>query len=314
MATRSHGSRRVAQQSLIAVGVCVFAACNARVEVLGAVPEPDAGSMPADPARDGSVDGGQAVDGMLDALVPVEPDAAAEEAGTEVALPEPLLDYRFDEGAGVRVLDSSSGAPLTHLTIENPEAVTWTATGLQIDQPTRLSSEGAPSVLASDCQASNELTVEAWVVPAETVVANTRRILSMSSNQGRRNFLLGQGALSAEDPAAAWVFRVRTTATDANGLPMLSTGDGVVELRLTHVVGVRRADGTTLLFVDGVERARGMRGGDLSNWEDSLRITVGDEFQTDNDRRTWRGELRGISVYCEALSERQVGARFEAGP
>ena len=131
----------------------------------------DGGSGDAQPSgRDASIDGGGSqprIDAGRPDYVPVgdaqgpdEVDAGSEEAGPPpVLLPDPLVQYRFDEGAGERALDSSNSSPLVHLEFEDPQAVTWTANGLRIDQPTRLSSVEPPVALMTACQASNELYV-----------------------------------------------------------------------------------------------------------------------------------------------------------
>ncbi len=224
----------------------------------------------------------------------------------------PVVLYEFDEGAGDRAFDSSTSGALVHLRVNNPTRVTWVSGGLRIDEPTVLESALPPSALIEACRASGELTIEAWVRPAETLVRGTRRIVTLSASAAVRNFTLGQGALFSEPDSDAYVLRVRTSQlegtrqTQENGLPMLSTGPGFARPELTHVVSVHRADGSEAIFVDGSVAAQGSRLGDFSTWDDRYRIAVGNELDQSGDTRAWTGELHKLAIYARALPEEEI--------
>lgn len=78
---------------------------------------------------------------------------------------------------------------------------------------------------------SGELTLEAWVKPANTTQAGPARIVTLSADPSRRNFTLGQAADDFE-------VRFRTNTTSANGEPSLwsssqhtDTGPDICALR-----------------------------------------------------------------------------------
>ncbi|MCA9670434.1 MAG: LamG domain-containing protein [Myxococcales bacterium] len=242
-----------------------------------------------------------------------QPDSSAD-GPAPPELVAPAILYRFDEGAGDRVLDSSGSGTLVHLRIADTAKVTWLSDALRIDSAVLIRSEQPPRDFYDACRASGELSIEAWVRPAQTVVAGTHRIVSASASPSVRNFLLGQGGLNAQPAIDAFVLRVRTSSTDNNGLPMLSSGVGTATTSLQHVVAVRAADGSVTLFVDGKAVAQGTRGGDLANWAPDLLLALGDEIGSSDTTRAWLGELHLVALYAVALTPQQVARHLAAGP
>lgn len=127
----------------------------------------------------------------------------------------PLVHYTFAEKGGGIVHDvSEHGEPL-NLTIEKPNAVRWLPEGgLRIDSPTRIASAAAAGKVLQAVRRSGELTLEAWIQPANTTQAGPARIVTCSADPGRRNFTLGQALGDFE-------IRFRTTSTTPNGEPSL---------------------------------------------------------------------------------------------
>lgn len=221
-----------------------------------------------------------------------------------------LALYTFREGAGDTVRDvSGSGAPLD-LTVADNAAVAWGPTGLAITAPTRVASPGAAAKITGAVQASGAVTVEAWLTPANTTQLGPARIVSLAQDGGNRNVTLGQG-LYGSLPSALYNVRLRTTASDANGLPDLSTADGSLAARRMHVVFTRDAQGVSRIYLDGSPAATTNGGGDLSNWNPGYGLALANEYGAD---RPWLGELHLVAFYGAALSPAQVVQNFIAGP
>ena len=127
----------------------------------------------------------------------------------------PLLQYTFREGSGDVVRDvSGHGKPL-NLKVDKPGAVRWLpGGGLRIQSPTRITGTAAAEKIVQGIGHSGELTLEAWIKPANTSQAGPARIVTLSADPSRRNFTLGQAAGEFE-------LRFRTTTTSANGEPSL---------------------------------------------------------------------------------------------
>ncbi|MHB8866288.1 MAG: LamG-like jellyroll fold domain-containing protein [Pirellulaceae bacterium] len=138
------------------------------------------------------------------------------QAGVAATQPRPpLLHYTFREGSGDVVRDvSGMGEPL-NLKVDTTDAVHWLPEGgLRIASPTRIASEGAADKIAQAISRSGELTLEAWVKPANMTQSGPARIVTFSADTSRRNFTLGQAGGEYE-------VRFRTTATSPNGEPSL---------------------------------------------------------------------------------------------
>ncbi len=116
-------------------------------------------------------------------------------AAPRVTLGQQVL-YTFEEGTGTTVTDVSGvGTPL-NLTIETPAAATWVAGGLSVNGNALIASVGAASKVITAVKASNALTIEAWIIPANTTQSGPARIVSLSETLYVRNFTLGQSCVT----------------------------------------------------------------------------------------------------------------------
>lgn len=211
--------------------------------------------------------------------------------------------YTFTETSGTTVYDVSGvGAPLD-LSISNPAAVTWLGgSGLSVDANTVIASAGAASKIINAAQATNEITIEAWVQTADLSQSGPARLMTLSANATQRNFTLGQQNSSFD-------VRLRTTNTSDNGLPSVAASG--VQVSVQHVVYTRGAAGTARVYVDGVEQVSATVGGDLSNWNAGYSFGLANEM---TGNRPWLGILRLAAVYSRALSQAEVQQNFNAGP
>jgi len=217
-----------------------------------------------------------------------------------------ILFYAFDEGSGSTVTDQSDVLPKHDLTIADPGNVAWSTDHLAINTATALSTAGAATKVISRAQASGELSVEAWITPANATQGGPARIISMSTNAGVRNFMLGQ-----EAGTYAARFRAEGQADGDNGNPTIFTTAGTAAASLTHVVHTHDASGAEVLYVNGVEDETFTRTGGLSQWDATYPIVVANEGTND---RAWLGELHLIAIYDRALSAAEIEQNFTAGP
>ncbi len=212
--------------------------------------------------------------------------------------------YRFEEGTGTTVNDTSdNGAPL-NLSIIAPGNVTWLPEqdALRLDAPVRVESSGAAIKIFNAVFASNAVTLEAWVRPANSMQTGPARVATISDSTGVRNITLGQDA-------AGWETRLRTTATSDNGIPALAAGGAVTD-GLQHVVYTRASDGPAVLYVDGVAVAQTTVPGGTTNWNSSYPLVLGNEA---TGGRAWLGELHLVAFYGRALTGAEVQQNFSAG-
>lgn len=220
--------------------------------------------------------------------------------------------YIFDEGSGTTVHDrSGTGTPLDLTLVDAAtdaqlsDAIRWLdGGGLAIDAPVLLTSNGPATKVIDASRTTNEITLEAWIKPANAAQTGPVRIVTLSVDPFLRNLTLGQ-------EFAVYEVRLRTTATSENGMPELATSGDVAQAALTHVVYTRDAGGTAKIYVNGEETAAATIDGDLSNWDQSFQLALANELTQD---RPWLGEYHLIAIYNRALSSQEVLQNYEVRP
>ncbi len=219
--------------------------------------------------------------------------------------------YTFQEGGGDVVQDVSGVEPPIDLTVMG-EGYEWTDEGLvKSNTDGILLAEGSATKILQACQATEEITLEAWVTPADAIhTLVPARVLTYSLNTSYRNFTLGQTLTDA--PVPGWVARLRTTDTTVNGLPPLEW-ESTVAATPTHVVFTHAADGSEQLWVDAMERAAGDRTGSFEGWDpdtSAYHLALGNELTL---TRNWNGTFHLAAIYDRALSADEVQQNYDAG-
>ena len=212
--------------------------------------------------------------------------------------------YRFDEGHGDVVRDTSGAGEPINLKIESTSAVKWDASGLTVNEPTIIASAEPPNRLIEALKERGAVTIEAWVAPRDVQQSGPARVVTLSADPTQRNFTLGQDA-------DKYQVRLRATGTDANGMPALEGPGGSARARLTHVVYTRTRAGQARLYIDGEESGVVDVGGDFSNWDGSFRLALANEATKD---RPWHGTFRRVAIFSRALSADEVRALRSAAP
>lgn len=215
-----------------------------------------------------------------------------------------ILLYDFEEGSGAIVHDTSPRLPHVNLSLPPSDAFSWVSGGLSLKSSKPIVSDVPVSKLKTAVQLSNEISFEAWVEPGEPTQGGPARFFTVSFDENRRNFLLGQDE-------GAFVARLRTSETDDNGQGTLKTS-GLVTKALTHVAYTREVGGSERLFVNGVVAAEGTRPGSLSNWDESYHLALGGEQNVAENERVWHGAVHLVAIYDRALSAEEVAVNFKA--
>ncbi|MFT4647431.1 MAG: hypothetical protein ACI9X4_000643 [Glaciecola sp.] len=220
-----------------------------------------------------------------------------------------LAEYHFEEGAGSVVQDISGVQPALDLNIADSGAVSWVPGGLSIMSPTLLSTAGPATRITQSVQQSREITVEAWLRPDNLNQDGPARLFGISNGPSLRNFTLGQG-LWGSQPKDTFNMRMRTSATDMDGMPLLTTASGSASTGLQHVVYTHRQDGTSRIFVNGQVSSEIQLDGDMNNWDAGYRMAVAGEIGAS---RAWLGELYLMAIYDRALTAAEVNQNRAAG-
>ncbi|MEN0003527.1 MAG: LamG-like jellyroll fold domain-containing protein, partial [Bacteroidota bacterium] len=207
--------------------------------------------------------------------------------------------YDFTESSGTTVEDKVGNLDLH---IQNQSNTNWlSGCGLSIHTATILESSGNATALKTALQGTNEITIEAWIKPANTSQTGPARIVTMSPDWIDRNFTLGQSG-------NRYATRLRTG--NNNGLPEIVSPAASVGTNLQHVVYSREHSGEERIYIDGSVVYSGTRTGDFSNFVD-YPLAIANEV---GGSRAWLGEIYLVAIYSKDLSSSEVSQNFAAGP
>lgn len=239
--------------------------------------------------------------------VTVTVNSQGSQGGTRVTSGLVVL-YEFDETSGSTVADTSNHMAPLDLTIANTNNASFSNGYLDVTGDTLISSAGAATKVNTAVSASDEITVEAWVDPANLTQNGPARIVTVSSTPTARNVTLGQGVFGASgDQVEA---RLRSTGTGTNGTPATQTATQALDGSLQHVVFTRDSSGTTRVYVDGTQVVSSTASGDLSNWDNTMALGLAAELDSS---RFWHGRLHLVAIYDRALTSTEVGDNYTAG-
>ena len=216
--------------------------------------------------------------------------------------------YEFKEGQGRQVRDVSGSSDPLHLRIMNEGGVTWSERGLRLNEPTLITSERPATKIVNACRLTHEITLEAWIEPANVTQDGPARIISISKSKTERNVTLGQG-LHGNQPADLYMVRLRTSQTSINGLPAVVSPASSAAADLTHVVYTRHKNKRATLYINGQDRGLLDIDGNFDTWDDKMPLLLGNELSED---RPWSGLLNLCAVYSRALAPAEVLHNYEA--
>ncbi|GMQ86977.1 MAG: hypothetical protein BMS9Abin08_0175 [Gammaproteobacteria bacterium] len=216
--------------------------------------------------------------------------------------------YEFKTGAGTIALDTSNVGDDLNLTLSGDYQ--WVGGwGIQLNGGTA-KAQGTTTTsrkLHDLITATGEYSIEAWVVPGNVTQEGPARIVSYSAGVNARNFTLGQTQYNYD-------FLHRSSSTDANGEPALSTADADEDLQaaLQHVVVNYDPVNGRRIYVNGVftDDVDPSLAGNLSDWDDSFALVLGNEASSD---RPWQGILRMVAIHNRVLTPAQIQQNFDIG-
>ena len=220
--------------------------------------------------------------------------------GGTLTAAQPVILYEFNE-TSAQILDTSGVQPAANLSVSDANSVVRKSGSLTIISPTLITSSTPPTKLTEAVQKSGELTIAAWITPANSSQSGPARIVSISKDSSNRNTTLGQDS-------ARFDARFRTDRTDTNGTPSLSTNG--VKTQASFVVFTRSYDGQGTLYVDGRPAGHRNFSGSPKNWDKNYRLALANELTKD---RPWLGTYHQVALYASALQENEIAALYKQG-
>ena len=229
-----------------------------------------------------------------DEVVVTVQDPAPAEAGV-------VAQYKFDEGSGTQVRDTSGfGTPLD-LNVLGPSNVTWGPGTLTVDSPTTILSPTAATKIIDAAKLSGQVTIEAWVEVGQASPSEPGRVVTLSGSSANldRNISLGQGFFAGQ-ATDIWRARVGTSGSALHPYASIASG-------LQHVVLVLDTTrGVSEMYVNGVLNTSRTVSGDLSTWSDAYPLSLGSEPQ---GQRGWTGTYYEVTLFDRALGATEVTTR-----
>ena len=213
--------------------------------------------------------------------------------------------WEFKTGNGRIAYDTSGVDPAIDLNL-SPEVAWYGGWGITMNggkaQGTTTSSKKIYDII----QESGEFSIEAWVIPAN-VTQEMARIVTYSAGDTARNATLQQTLYNYD-------FRLRTSETNLNGDPALSTPDDdeVLQATLQHVTVTYDPIEGRKIYVNGnlVSNTDPVPGGSLVDWQDTFALVLGNEA---SGNAAWEGTIRLAAVHRRALTQEQVQQNFDVG-
>jgi len=244
--------------------------------------------------------------------------------------------YEFCEGSGPIVHDVAGvGLPL-NLRVQDPSAVAWRAPGrLATERSTVITVKRPASKLIEACTASDELSIEAWVTPANTtqgaVLPNApMRILTLIPPPHG-----GGGAFDLGQHGSRYEIRLRLSNEAGSKMIVRGTPRGTVQTARTHIVFTRDAGGRTQMYLNGQEqpfhwfeeyakwvkqRDKNSSGlepvrndGTFADWSRNAVLALANSPNRPDHERPWLGELHLIAIYNRFLTPETVARLYNAG-
>jgi len=207
-----------------------------------------------------------------------------------------LVLYTFQEGDGETVKDVSEFGDPLDLTVNTPEHMKWMPNGgVTLTDPALFASAGPATKIIEACKATNEITIQAWVTPANNTNTGPARIATLSANPSNRNFTLGQDT-------TGYQIRLRTTTTGVNGVnPALAAPNTVVPNQMVQLVYTFAAEEATF-YIDGDEFGTLEVPGTFDTWDETYKFGIGHELDLADDLgRSFLGDYFLVAVYSRAI-------------
>jgi len=217
-----------------------------------------------------------------------------------------IAKWEFKTGSGTTAFDTSGIEPAINLTLNGD--VNWIGGwGIQLLNGKAQGSTASSKKIHNLLTSTGEMSLEAWVVPANVTQEGPARIISYSGGSQTRNLTLGQTLYNYD-------FLLRTSNTNANGEAALSTADAdeLLQASLQHVVVTYDPVNGRQIFVNGEHAgvSDSVEVGNFNEWNDTYAFVLGNEVSGDIP---WAGSIRLVAIHNRALTPAQIVQNFDVG-
>ncbi len=217
--------------------------------------------------------------------------------------------YEFKTETGNIAYDTSGVEPELDLTISGNANLLPNTWGLYLGTGGKAQGTTTASAkLANLIQSTGEFSIEVWATPAN-VAQKTADLVTYSGGPTTSDFALQQNAFQYQA-------MVRSSVTDANGMPPLATNPAnqIAQAALQHIVLTYDPVNGRKLYVNGQftgdQDTKG--GGALANWDNTFALVLGDD-PSGGAATQWTGVISMLAIHNRALTPAQIEQNFNAG-
>ncbi len=204
--------------------------------------------------------------------------------------------FDFEEGKGDSIFNKVNNYSELDLIINDSSQAEWIPFGLKVNGNPSIYSKNSIKKSVKQITKNNELTLEAWIEPANDVQIGPARIVTISESISNRNITLGQDGNKFE-------VRLRTSETSNNGIPSIFSSSSSAANKLTHVVYTRKNDGEVRLYINGQLNINFNIPGSLSNWDSTYYFGLASEIL---GNKYWLGKYYLVSLYDRCLNYDEI--------
>jgi len=223
-----------------------------------------------------------------------------------------MVLYKFDEGDGFVVNDQSGTDKPLDLFIDNPSNIVWVNNGgVAINKNTIIRSELAANKIINACKSSNEITLEAWILPSEVEQYEPARILTISKDNYERGATLDQVQdYGNKQHSFLYSTSLISENSEDNSLSKFTMQTNLKSTVNYHLVYTRDNAGHEKFYLNGELVEVGFSPYDFANWSDNYLLAIGNEI---TQNRPWLGTIYLAAIYNLALNPEQVEKNFLSG-
>jgi len=217
------------------------------------------------------------------------------------------LMYDFACGTGSEVRDVSGSDEPLNLSISETLATEWLAgQGLRILGETQISSDDQSGRLSEALYAERELTMEAWIKPAQIYQSEPAPIISLTGEDSRRTLTL----MHAGNPA---YFEYSMEFSDEDQPDFdeeLVTDEKFISLSLQHVVFTQSKSGLAKFYINGEEVYSGSFERNPFQLGENVKVVLSN---TSGGNVPWFGTYYMVAFYNRALEKEEVLKNHQSG-
>jgi chitodextrinase len=217
------------------------------------------------------------------------------------------LLYDFACGNGNQIRDASGNDEPINLSISDPVATAWMpGQGLQILGETVVSSNDQSGRLSEALYTERELTMEAWIKPAQIFQSEPVPIITLTGEDSKRSLTL----MHAGNQAYFEYSVVFSDEEQPDFDEELVTDEKFINLTLQHVVFTQNKAGNATFYINGVEVYSGSFERTPFQLGENLNVLLSG---TSGGAEPWYGTYYMVAFYNRALEKGEVLKNHQSG-